>query len=56
MSGQTQTNVSGNLSPFAHITPCGIADVALTSIEKETGVTHEIKDVAARTAEISNRL
>lgn len=30
-------NVSGDLSPFAEITPCGIANVAMTSIEKESG-------------------
>ena len=31
-------NVSGDLTPFDHITPCGIADVTMTSIEKETGI------------------
>ena len=30
-------NVSGDLSPFDQITPCGIANVAMTSIERETG-------------------
>jgi len=30
-------NVCGDLSPFAHIVPCGISDVAMTSMEKETG-------------------
>jgi lipoyl(octanoyl) transferase len=30
-------NVGGDLSPFAHIVPCGIANVSMTSIEKETG-------------------
>ena len=46
-------NVSGDLSPFDQITPCGIAGVAMTSIEKETGVTDQIENVAARTAKIS---
>ncbi len=46
-------NVSGDLSPFDQITPCGIVGVAITSIEKETGVTHQIENVAARTAKIS---
>ena len=34
-------NVCGDLSPFDQITPCGISNVAMTSIEKETskGVT-----------------
>src|SRR5437764_2204697 len=30
-------NVCGDLSPFGQITPCGISNVAMTSIEKETG-------------------
>jgi lipoyl(octanoyl) transferase len=30
-------NVSGDLSPFNHIVPCGINKVAMTSIERETG-------------------
>ena len=30
-------NVCGDLSPFNHIVPCGINEVAMTSIEKETG-------------------
>ena len=30
-------NVNGDLSPFNEITPCGIKDAEVTSIEKETG-------------------
>ena len=30
-------NVCGDLSPFDQITPCGIANVTMTSMEKETG-------------------
>jgi lipoyl(octanoyl) transferase len=30
-------NVCGDLSPFNHIVPCGINEVAMTSIVKETG-------------------
>ena len=41
-------NVNGDLAPFDHITPCGIANVAITSIEKETGAVHQLEDVAAR--------
>jgi lipoyl(octanoyl) transferase len=33
-------NVCGDLQPFEQITPCGIAGVSMTSMEKETG--HEI--------------
>jgi hydroxyacylglutathione hydrolase len=41
-------NVSGDLSPFAAITPCGIADVSMTSMEKETGVIYSLESVATR--------
>ena len=30
-------NVCGDLSPFARIVPCGISNITMTSIEKETG-------------------
>jgi len=30
-------NVNSNLNYFAHIVPCGIADKAVTSLQKETG-------------------
>ncbi|MGK0186081.1 MAG: lipoyl(octanoyl) transferase [Verrucomicrobiales bacterium] len=30
-------NISGDLSPFAYITPCGIDGVAMTSLEQELG-------------------
>jgi lipoyl(octanoyl) transferase len=40
-------NVCGDLSSFAHIIPCGISDVTMTSIEKETGKTLSVVDVAA---------
>src|SRR4051794_18775146 len=33
-------NVSGDLSAFDAITPCGIANVAMTSVERESGLTH----------------
>ena len=39
-------NVSGDLSPFSHITPCGIADVTMTSMEKEAGRAFSLIDVA----------
>ena len=40
-------NVSGDLSPFDHIVPCGINDVTITSIAKETGKAFPVADVAA---------
>ena len=40
-------NVSGDLSPFNHIIPCGINNVAMTSMEKETGAAYSVSRVAA---------
>jgi len=39
-------NVCGDLAPFAHIVPCGISNVMLTSIEKETGKSLSLADAA----------
>jgi lipoyl(octanoyl) transferase len=39
-------NVCGDLGSFAHIIPCGISDVTMTSIEKETGKSLSVVDVA----------
>ena len=39
-------NVCGDLSPFAHIVPCGITNVTMTSMEKETGKSLTVADVA----------
>jgi lipoyl(octanoyl) transferase len=39
-------NVCGDLSPFDHIVPCGINNVAMTSMEKETGKVFPLADVA----------
>jgi lipoyl(octanoyl) transferase len=38
-------NVCGDLSPFNHIVPCGINNVAMTSMEKETGAVFSVADV-----------
>ncbi len=46
-------NVSGDLSPFGAITPCGIADVTMTSIEKETGSLLQVEEVALRAATLA---
>src|SRR6267143_6595701 len=39
-------NVCGDLSPFDHIVPCGINNVAMTSMEKETGRAFSLAGVA----------
>ena len=39
-------NVCGDLSPFDYIVPCGINDVAMTSMEEETGRTFTVAEVA----------
>jgi lipoyl(octanoyl) transferase len=39
-------NVCGDLSPFDHIVPCGINNVAITSMEKETKKSFTVSSVA----------
>ena len=39
-------NVCGDLSPFNHIVPCGINNVAMTSMEKETDTGFSVARVA----------
>ena len=39
-------NVGGDLSPFDHIVPCGINNVAITSMEKETKKSFTVANVA----------
>jgi lipoyl(octanoyl) transferase len=39
-------NVCGDLSPFDQIVPCGINNVAITSMEKETGKMFTVAEVA----------
>ncbi len=39
-------NVCGDLSPFDHIVPCGINNVAITSMEKETKKSSTVANVA----------
>ena len=39
-------NVCGDLSPFNYIIPCGINNVAMTSMEKETSRAFSVVDVA----------
>jgi lipoyl(octanoyl) transferase len=39
-------NVCGDLSPFNYIIPCGINNIAMTSMEKETGSAFSVLDIA----------
>jgi lipoyl(octanoyl) transferase len=48
-------NVCGDLSPFDQIVPCGISNVAMTSIEKETGGQDSVMEVASRVGEVASR-
>lgn len=45
-------NVCGDLSPFEHITPCGIVGVEMTSVEKETGNHVSVERVAQTVGEL----
>ena len=40
-------NVCDDLTPFTHIIPCGISDVKMTSMEKETGKLLSVADIAS---------
>ena len=48
-------NVCGDLSPFDHIVPCGINNVAMTSVEKETKKSFTVADVATAFEKIAYR-
>ena len=48
-------NVCGDLAPFDHIVPCGIANVTMTSIEKETGRKFSVMEVSSRVETIARR-
>jgi lipoyl(octanoyl) transferase len=48
-------NVCGDLAPFDQIVPCGIANVAMTSIERETRRGCSVAEVASRIERIALR-
>ena len=48
-------NVCGDLSPFARITPCGIANVTMTSMEKEMERAVSLMDVADSVTQVAQR-
>ena len=48
-------NVCGDLSPFDHIVPCGIKNVAITSMEKETKKSFTVAEVARAVEKLARR-
>jgi lipoyl(octanoyl) transferase len=48
-------NVGGDLAPFSHIVPCGIANVTMTSIEQETGAPVTVENIGTRAAKIARK-
>ncbi|MDQ6656177.1 MAG: lipoyl(octanoyl) transferase, partial [Verrucomicrobiota bacterium] len=48
-------NVCGDLSAFDQIVPCGIANVAMTSVEKESTGAWTVEQIAARAGELFGR-
>ena len=48
-------NVCGDLTPFHQITPCGIAGVEMTSLERESGQSVDVRSVADRVAAVFER-
>ena len=48
-------NVCGDLSPFDQIVPCGIANVTMTSIARETGTERPVSEIASRVEKIALR-
>jgi lipoyl(octanoyl) transferase len=50
-------NVCGDLSPFNYIVPCGINDVTMTSMEKETGRRFFVREIAVSVEKLAlNRI
>ncbi|MEY2574279.1 MAG: lipoyl(octanoyl) transferase [Verrucomicrobiota bacterium] len=48
-------NVCGDLAPFNQIVPCGMANVTMTSIEKETGANFPVVELASRVEQVALR-
>ena len=46
-------NVCGDLTPFDHIVPCGIANVRMTSIEREKEKQFSLREVASQVGKIA---
>jgi lipoyl(octanoyl) transferase len=47
-------NVSGDLSPFDYIVPCGINNVTMTSIKKETGKVLPVAHLARAVGQVAS--
>jgi lipoyl(octanoyl) transferase len=45
-------NVCGDMTPFAQITPCGIAGVEMTAVEREAGKPVTVQETAERVSSI----
>jgi lipoyl(octanoyl) transferase len=48
-------NVCGDLAPFDHIVPCGIANVTMTSVERETGKERSVLEVGSLVKRIATQ-
>jgi lipoyl(octanoyl) transferase len=48
-------NVGGDLAPFDQIVPCGITNVTMTSIERETGTERSVLEMAEQVEKIALR-
>jgi lipoyl(octanoyl) transferase len=48
-------NVGGDLAPFDQIVPCGIVNVTMTSIEKETGRKWSVSEIALRVEKVARQ-
>ena len=49
-------NICGNMTPFNHITPCGLPGVSMTSLEAEGGKDVSVESCAREVAKIFNEL
>jgi lipoyl(octanoyl) transferase len=49
-------NVCGDLSPFDQITPCGISNVMMTSIEKETATSISVAAAAVKMGKVISEM
>lgn len=47
-------NINNDLSLFDLMVPCGLDDVTMTSLQRETGVTHEMENVKKQLATLLN--
>ena len=48
-------NICGDLTPFDHIVPCGIANVTMTSVARETGRERSVFEIGSLVEKIATR-